>query len=346
MKTVTIAVDAMGGDFGLKVTLPAALHALDVHPDLHIILVGQESQITLRLKGRIKKYGERLKVHHAEEIVGMDELPSKALRYKKQSSMRLAINLVHQGIADACVSAGNTGALMATARFVLKTLPGVDRPAIVARIPSDNPHGFVRMLDLGANVDCTPDHLQQFAVMGSILAGNADGVKNPRVALLNIGAEEIKGNELVREAAELLAETKGINYIGFVEGNDIFADKADVIVCDGFTGNVALKVMEGEARTIRDQIRAALTKSFFTKLGALFILPALHQVRKRMSPAHYNGASMLGLKGIVIKSHGNTTPKGFFKAIERAYAEVDHKVPEHISSQVHDLIELSKNTAE
>jgi len=332
----------MGGDFGVKVTLPAVLHALDTYPELHIILVGKELILKSRLRGRLRKYGERLRIHHADEVVGMDELPSKALRGKKKSSMRLAINLVHEGVAGACVSAGNTGALMATARFVLKTLPGVDRPAIVARIPSGNKQGYVRMLDLGANVDCTPEHLQQFAVMGSILAKDTDDMKKPRVALLNIGSEEIKGNELVRQTNDLLLETKGINYVGFVEGNDIFGDKADVIVCDGFTGNVVLKVMEGEARTIRDQIRRALTRSFFTKIGALFILPALHEVRKRMSPARYNGASLLGLRGIVIKSHGNTTPKGFFKAIERAYAEVARDVPKHISSRVHELLELSK----
>lgn len=334
----------MGGDLGAKVTVPAVIYALKKHPQLHIIMVGRREILEHRLKGKVKKFKNRLLIHHAEEKVEMGDLPSKALRYKKKSSMRLAINLVKEGVADAAVSAGNTGALMATARFVLKTLPGVYRPAIVARIPSENRNGYVRLLDLGANVDCSPEQLQQFAIMGSILAEAADEIKSPKIALLNIGTEEIKGNEQVKLAAELLEKTHGINYVGFAEGNDLFKDLADVIVCDGFVGNVALKVLEGEARTIRDQLRKALTHSITTIVGALFLLPVLHRLKKRMSPARYNGASLIGLRGIVIKSHGHTTPLGFATAINRALAEVEHNIPQLISHQVKSSIEKSEKS--
>jgi len=331
----------MGGDFGCKITVPAVIHALGKHSHLHVIMVGRKDVLERRMRPALKKYKKRLLIHHAEEVVEMDELPSKALRYKKKSSMRLAINLVKAGAADACVSAGNTGALMVTASFVLKTLPGVGRPAIVAMIPARNKVGYVRMLDLGANVDCSAQQLQQFAVMGSIIAEAADGIEQPRVALLNIGTEEIKGNDQVKGAADLLANTPSVNYVGFAEGGDIFADVADVIVSDGFVGNVALKTMEGTAKLIRDEAKAALTRSLITKMGALFLLPVLRSIKKRMNPARYNGASLLGLTGIVIKSHGNTTPPGFLKAIERAMAEVEHNVPQMIHDRVHHLLETT-----
>jgi phosphate acyltransferase len=336
---VTIAIDAMSGDHGRKITVPAALRALDAHANLRIILVGQKQVLAKRLKSALRKYGERLLFHHAEEVVEMGEQPSKALRYKKQSSMRLAINLVKEHRADACVSAGNTGALMATARFVLKTLPGVSRPAIVALIPTVDPKRFVRMLDLGANVDCSPEQLQQFGIMGSILCQATDNIPNPRVALLNVGVEEMKGNEQVKRAAELLSQTRGIHYTGFVEGNDIFNHAADVIVSDGFVGNVALKVMEGEAKLFYQAASKSLTHSVMSKVGVLFLLPVIRDLKKRLNPARYNGASLLGLKGIVIKSHGNTSIRGFFNAIERAIAEVEHNVPKLISDRVQQLLD-------
>ena len=242
----------MGGDFGHKVTVPAVIHALGKHPNLNIVMVGHKQVLERRLRHAMKKYKTRLLIHHAEEIVKMDDLPSKALRSKKKSSMRLAINLVKDGAADACVSAGNTGALMMTASFVLKTLPGINRPAIVAMLPAVSKLGYVRMLDLGANVDCSAEQLQQFAIMGSIISEAADGVENPRIALLNIGTEEIKGNEQVKQAADLLANTTSINYVGFAEGDDVFCDIADVIVSDGFVGNIALKAIEGTAKLIKD----------------------------------------------------------------------------------------------
>lgn len=330
-QSVTIALDAMGGDHGPDVVVPAAVEALKRNPALSLILVGQEEALHAALAKLQAKPSARLRLHHAAEIVGMDEPPSQALRLKKDSSMRVAINLVKSGEAGACVSAGNTGALMATARYVLKTLPGIDRPAITFAIPGRG--GFTRMLDLGANVDCSAEHLVQFAVMGSVLAEAVDGRQNPRVALLNIGAEEIKGNEQIKAAAQLLSETS-LNYIGYVEGDDIFKSAADVVVCDGFVGNVALKTMEGVASFIGQSMREEFSRNVLTRAAALLVVPVLKAFKRRIDPSRYNGGSLLGLRGIVLKSHGGANAFSYARAIEMAVLEVERAVPERIAESL------------
>jgi glycerol-3-phosphate acyltransferase PlsX len=328
-KTVTIALDAMGGDHGPSVTLPAAVTMLSKHDYLSLILVGRQDVLEPMVARERARYGERLRIQHASEEVTMHELPSQALRGKKDSSMRVAINLVKDGTADACVSAGNTGALMATARFVLKTVSNIDRPAICALIPSHG--GHTHMLDLGANADCTPEQLFQFGVMGSALASAVYNIREPRVGLLNIGEEEIKGNEKVKEAARLLTGSH-LNYIGFVEGNDIFSRDVDVVVTDGFVGNVSLKTMEGLAKLISQIIREEFRHTLFTRLRALIAMPVLRAIRKRLDPRHYNGASLLGLRGVVVKSHGGTDSVGFASAIRIAILEVENQVPQRIGA--------------
>ena len=329
-KTVTIALDAPGGDHGVSVTVPAALNALSRYPYLHLILVGRSEVLEPLVARHQVRYGERLTVQHASEEVSMHELPSQALRGKKDSSMRVAIDLVKEGRADACVSAGNTGALMATARFVLKTVNGIDRPAICALIPSHG--GHTHMLDLGANADCTPEQLFQFGVMGSALASAVYNIPSPRVGLLNIGEEEIKGNEKVKEAARLLGEAGHINYIGFVEGDDIFSKDVDVVVTDGFVGNVSLKTMEGLAKMISQIIREEFKRTAFTRFLAFTALPVLHAIRRRLDPRNYNGASLLGLRGVVVKSHGGSDMVGFASAIRIAILEVQNQVPQRIGA--------------
>lgn len=328
-QSVTIALDAMGGDHGPEVTVPAVLDYLERDPDVRLILVGRDEA----LRGRVPEsaLGPRLRIHPATQEVAMGELPSKALRGKKDSSMRVAIDLVKQGEADACVSAGNTGALMATARFVLKMLPSVDRPAIITAIPSL--HGRTHVLDLGANVDCSAEHLFQFAVMGSELVSAVEAIAAPKVGLLNIGQEEIKGNEQVKEAHELLAASS-LNYVGYVEGDDIFLGDLDVIVCDGFVGNVALKTSEGVAKMVSQRLKEGFGKSWSTKLAALAALPVLKQFKRTFDPRRYNGASLLGLRGIVIKSHGGADALAFRNAIAIAKKEVFADVPRRIAEQV------------
>jgi phosphate acyltransferase len=328
---VTIAIDAMGGDHGAHVTVPAALEVLQQHANTKIILVGQQDVLEQELLTQRATVSERLAIHHASQTVEMDELPSQALRGKKDSSMRVAINLVKEGVADACVSAGNTGALMATARFVLKTLPGIDRPAIITALPTIKGHTHV--LDLGANVDTTAEHLFEFAVMGSVLTSAVENIERPTVALLNIGEEEIKGNEGVKEAARLIAASS-LNYIGFVEGDDIFKGAADVVVCDGFVGNVALKTTEGVARMIRHFMKQEFQRNLLTKLAALVAMPVLKSFALKIDPRRYNGASFVGLQGIVIKSHGNADIFAFTTAINEALIEVEKNVPERIRSQL------------
>lgn len=333
---VRISLDAMGGDCGPDTVVPAALRILRKHADIDLILVGDEKVLSEKLaRQRGKQVKDRLEIRHASEQVEMDELPSHALRNKKDSSMRVAINLVKEGVADACVSAGNTGALMATARYVLKTLPGIDRPAILTSIPSMEGHTLV--LDLGANVDSSAEHLFQFAVMGSVLAKTVDGVESPRVGLLNIGEEEIKGNEQVKQAANLLADSP-LNYVGFAEGDNIYTGGIDVVVCDGFVGNVALKSSEGVAKMITCFMREAFTRNILTKLAGLAALPVLKAFKRRIDPRRYNGASLLGLKGIVIKSHGGADALAFANAIEVAALEVHKAVPEHITRQLEELL--------
>jgi glycerol-3-phosphate acyltransferase PlsX len=331
MDNITVAIDAMGGDHGPSVTIPAAIMALKKHSHLNLILVGDEPQ----LKDLISKHGaagnNRLKVHHASQVVAMDELPSRALRGKKDSSMRVAIDLVKSGSAQACVSAGNTGALMATSRFVLKTLSGIDRPAIISALPTIN--GHTHMLDLGANIDSSAEVLYQFALMGSVLTRAIDKVENPTIGLLNIGEEEIKGNDQVKAAHKILSESE-LNYIGYVEGDGIYADVADVIVADGFIGNIALKSSEGVAKMISHAMKKEFKRNIFTKLSALIALPVLNAFKKRIDPRSYNGASLVGLRGIVIKSHGSADALSFATAIGEAVLEVKYNVPELIASEV------------
>jgi len=328
---VTIALDAMGGDFGPDVVVPAALRALGEDEDLRIILVGSDAVLRAALESNKAAGNDRLRIHHASQMVGMDETPSNALRNKKDSSMRVAIDLVKNGDAGACVSAGNTGALMATARFVLKMLPGIDRPAICTSLPTMTGHTW--MLDLGANVDCNAEHLLQFALMGSVLAGAVDSNQQPRIGLLNIGEEEIKGNEQVKEAACLLTGSP-LNYSGYAEGDDIYKGTFDVIVCDGFVGNISLKSSEGVAKMIAHFIRQEFTRNVFTRLAALIAMPVLRSFRKKIDPRRYNGASLLGLKGIVIKSHGSADVLSYTNAIKVAVVEVRESVPERISSRL------------
>lgn len=330
----------MGGDHGPGVIVPAALDALKEYGDsLKLILVGDQPVIEQMLKKHKSKTSEALVIHHASEQVLMDESPATALRYKKDSSMRVAINLVKNHTADACVSAGNTGALMAIARFVLKTLPGIDRPAIIYSLPilsnrRNGPPGRVRMLDLGANVDCTADHLFQFAVMGSMLTQGVDSLEAPRVGLLNIGSEAIKGSEVVKSAAQLLTDTPLLNYIGFVEGTDIYRGVADVIVCDGFVGNVALKTSEGLASMLVRALKNEFTNGFYSKFAAVIAAPVLRVLKKKFDPSQYNGASLLGLNGIVVKSHGNANRKSYVQAIREARVEVDNNIVDKIRNKV------------
>lgn len=335
----TVALDAMGGDFGLSVVVPAAISSLKEYDDLALILVGDEEKIKAELESQNQQLSKRLTIRHASQVVDMGEAPALALRSKKDSSMRVAINLVKDGVANAAVSAGNTGALMATARFVLKMLPGIDRPAICSNIPSE--HGSSHVLDLGANVDSSAEHLYQFAVMGSELVKAVDNIASPKVGLLNIGQEAIKGNEQVK-AANALLETADINYIGYVEGDDIFLKDVDVVVCDGFVGNVALKTTEGLAKMISNELKSQYTSNIFSKLAALISLPVIKAFRRKFDPRRYNGASFLGLQGIVIKSHGGADSLSFANAIGIARAEAITNVPQKINKQLEVLFEEKK----
>jgi phosphate acyltransferase len=328
---ITIALDAMGGDHGASVTVPAALLTLKHQSSLKLILVGQQEAIEAEFRRHQAGVSESLTVHHASEIVSMDEPPAQALRNKKNSSMRVAVNLVKEGTAQAAVSAGNTGALMATARFVLKTLPGIDRPAIITALPTMHDH--VHVLDLGANVDCTPEQLLQFAIMGSILVSALESKPRPRVGLLNIGEEDIKGNESVKKTHELL-RVSSLNYVGFVEGDEIYTGDLDVVVCDGFVGNVMLKTSEGLARMISHYIKQEFKRNLLTRLSAFVSLPVLQAFKKRVDPRRYNGATLIGLNGIVIKSHGGADVLAFEHAILEAVAEVKNNVPERIGQEL------------
>ncbi len=333
----------MGGDYGPDVTIPASLDCLKNNPDLKLILVGDQSVIKQLLPKQLDAYQDRLRIHHASQCVEMDESPSKALKNKKDSSMRVAINLVRDGQADACVSAGNTGALMATARFVLKMIPGIDRPAIISTLPSI--YGHTHVLDLGANVDCTAEHLFQFAIMGNELVKAVEGIDSPKVGLLNIGEEDTKGNEQVKAAAKLL-ENSLLNYIGYVEGNSLNAGqiKVDLIVTDGFVGNVALKSIEGAAKMIGTALKEAFGKNILTKIVGLIAYPVLKLFKQRIDPRLYNGASFLGLRGLVIKSHGGADVLAFKTAIKLAEVEVKKGVIRKISEQVEKILAIRETS--
>lgn len=326
----------MGGDHGPAVTIPACISALERNPDLHLILVGRARDIEDRLGANNSRFGERLRIQQASEIVEMYEAPGLALRNKKDSSMRVAINAVKTGEAQACVSAGNTGALMASARFVLKTLPGIDRPAIVGKIPSLR--GHVHMLDLGANVDSPAYLLMQFAVMGSILVKYLENKPEPSVGLLNIGVEDIKGNEIVKEASRLMKDSN-LNFKGFVEGDAIYTGDVDVIVCDGFDGNVSLKTSEGLAQFIGQLMREEFNSNILTRIAGLMAIPVINRFRKRIDHRRYNGAAFVGLNGIVIKSHGGADVLAFRQAISEAMQQVKHQVPENIRAELSQLMQ-------
>jgi glycerol-3-phosphate acyltransferase PlsX len=331
----TISLDAMGGDIGPEVVIPGALATLRKFDDINLILVGDETIIAESLKRHQSGVSDRLRIQHASQVVEMDEPPKNALRNKKDSSMRVCINLLKTAEADACVSAGNTGALMATARFVLKMLPGVSRPAICTAIPARN--GHTHLLDLGANIDSGAEHLYQFAVMGAALVEVVDNNPKPTVGVLNVGQEAIKGSPVVKEAGQLLSEST-LNYIGFVEGNDIFSGNVDVIVCDGFVGNVALKTSEGLAKMISTNLKGEFMRNPLTRLAGLISMPVLKAFRRRFDHRRYNGASMLGLNGIVIKSHGGIDAVGFANAIKIARIEASQNIPQRIRSRLEQVL--------
>ncbi|HEX7081936.1 MAG TPA: phosphate acyltransferase PlsX [Gammaproteobacteria bacterium] len=332
-RKVTIALDAMGGDRGPDTVVPAALATLEKDDSVNLVLVGLPEVLERARREGGENHGERLRYRAATEVVKMDEPPGDALRRKKDSSMRVALELVKAGEADACVSAGNTGALMATARYVLKTLPGIDRPAIISALPGVT--GPTYMLDLGANVGCTAEHLLQFALMGSVIASDMLDVERPRVGLLNIGQEDIKGNEVVREAGELLAHS-GLNYIGFVEGDGIFHADVDVVVTDGFVGNVALKTMEGVARLIGEFMKQEFHRNGLRVLQGVVAKSALDAISVRVDPRRYNGASLVGLNGVVLKSHGSADSFAFETAVRTAIVEARKGVPIQIGKLIED----------
>jgi glycerol-3-phosphate acyltransferase PlsX len=329
---ISVAIDCMGGDHGPRVTVPAALALQRAHADVAVILVGPRAALEAELAAQGAAAGPRLRVHHASEVVRMDEPPAQALRYKKDSSMRVAVNLVKNGEAHACVSAGNTGALMATSRYVLKTLPGIDRPAIATVLPNMR-GGWTYVLDLGANVDCTPEQLMQFGVMGAMLVAAVEHKERPTVGLLNIGVEDIKGNETVKRAGELLRDS-GLNFHGNVEGDDIFKGTTDVVVCDGFVGNAVLKASEGVVNMIVAFLHQEFSRNPLRRLAALAALPVLRALRRRMDPGRYNGASLLGLRGVVIKSHGSAGVAAFGQALERAVEQVRNDILRRIAQRM------------
>lgn len=339
-KRSVIALDAMGGDFGPSVVVPAAIRSLHKGTNLELILVGKEDQLSKALSCAAEVPEGRIRIHHASECIEMGDSPSKALRNKKDSSMRVAINLVKEGLAEAAVSAGNTGALMATARFVLKTIPGIDRPAIITAIPSIQSHTHV--LDLGANVDSSAEHLFQFAVMGSELVRLIENKQSPKVGLLNIGEEEIKGNEQVKQASRLLSDSY-LNFIGYVEGDHLCTGEVDIVVTDGFVGNVALKASEGVAKMISHSIKKAFSKNLLTQLAGAVAYPVLKSFKDHIDPRLYNGASLLGLRGIVIKSHGSADEIAFANAIRIANLEIRKQVPSQISKRVESIFSERKS---
>jgi glycerol-3-phosphate acyltransferase PlsX len=329
-----IAVDAMGGDAGLPVTLPGTIGFLSRNLQARAILVGKLEALESALASASVQSSvrDRLTLRHASEVVGMDESPASALRSRRDSSMRVAIDLVRAGEADACVSSGNTGALMAISRFVLKMLDGIDRPAIATQIPNRR-GGATTMLDLGANVDCEPRHFLEFGLMGAALVSALGGAARPSVGLLNIGEEIIKGNETVRQASELLRASP-LNFIGNVEGNDIYEGKADVVVCDGFVGNVALKTSEGLARMLGDMIREEFNRDWLSRAAGLVAMPVLARFKRRVDPRRYNGASLIGLRGVVFKSHGSSDQIGFETALQRAWDAASNGLPSRIAAAI------------
>ncbi len=321
----------MSGDLGAEVVVRAAAATLRKYQHVDLILVGDEDELADLVKRIVSDHSDagRIRILHASEVVGMSEPPADAVRKKKDSSMRVAINLVRDGDAGACVSSGNTGALMATAKFVLKTLPGIDRPAFITELPAK--HGTLHMLDLGANTEASAEQLFQYAMMGSIVTSDIAGIEQPRIALLNIGAEDIKGNDTVRDAAALL-NASTLNYIGFIEGNDLFSGKADVVVTDGFTGNVALKTIEGAVGLVTHFLKREFTRNWLSKLQAIVARPVLRRLAAEMDARAYNGATLVGLNGIVVKSHGSADSIAFQHAIDTAIVEIRNQLPQQIGN--------------
>jgi phosphate acyltransferase len=327
-----IAIDVMSGDHEPREYVAGALRALSDDAELRVVLVGEPQLLSAALSSLPAAVRARASVAAASQVVAMDEKPREAIRHKKDSSMRIAIDLVHEGSACACVSAGNTGALTAIAHFVLRTLPGVERAAIVSAIPAA--HGHTHMLDLGANTKATPEQLRQFAAMGAIIARDVYGVPSPRIGLLNIGEEDIKGHEVVQEAHALLGAS-GLNYVGFVEGDDIFSGDVDVVVTDGFTGNVALKTMEGVAGLIADRLRREFQASFLDRVAGAIARPVLRRAAAGLDPRRYNGACMVGLTGVVVKSHGGADRMAFSRAIGTAALAARRGLTAHIAQALH-----------
>lgn len=345
--TIKISIDCMGGDYGPSVTIPAAISFVKSQPEAELILVGLEDAIVAELKKHHASDLPRLSVRAASEVVAMGDSLEVALRRKKDSSMRVAIQLVKEGGADACVSAGNTAALMAVSRHVLKTMAGVDRPAICSILPNQK-DGPTYMLDLGANVDCEPEHLRQFAIMGSVLVSAMEGIPRPTIGLLNVGTEDIKGNDVVKQTAKLLFadHQRGIlNFFGNVEGNDIFKGTTDIVVCDGFVGNVTLKASEGLARLVKSVFTTEFKRNPLTMVGALISRSALNAISRRLNPSRYNGASLLGLRGLVFKSHGGADAYSYEWAIRRAFEAAKHNVLSHISATITERMPHSVNPA-
>jgi len=339
--TIKVSIDASGGDFGFPVTVKAGINALGIYKDLHLHFVGDEKGIQKELNKHsiYKTFLDRISITHASEVINMDDSPSTALRHKKDSSMRVAIDLIENGTVDACVSAGNTGALMAIARFILKTIEGVDRPAIMGSFPTLN--GHIHVLDLGANVDSKPETLLQFAFMGSITVQNTENIPYPTIGLLNVGVEEMKGHDRIQDTAELL-KASSLNYSGFVEGDDIYKGVVDVIVCDGFEGNIALKASEGVANLFSYFLKKSFNRNLLTKIVALLAKPIMNNFKSHVDPGQYNGASLLGLKGVVVKSHGNADIDSYFQAIKEAYLEAHAKITDKISAQLTRELEEHK----
>ncbi|MFS2159621.1 phosphate acyltransferase PlsX [Pseudomonas sp. Pseusp122] len=335
MSAPIIAIDAMGGDFGPRNIVQASIACLSASPSLHLTLVGHSSTLEDLIARHPGVDRSRLRVVNASEVVTMDDRPAQVLRGKPDSSMRVALRLVADGQAQACVSAGNTGALMVLSRFLLKTLPGIDRPAMVAAIPTQR--GYCQLLDLGANVDCSAENLYQFAVMGSV-AAEALGVLRPRVALLNVGTEDIKGNQQVKQAATLLQAAPGLNYIGFIEGDGLYRGEADVVVCDGFVGNILLKSSEGLATMIAGRIDAMFRQNLLSRAVGVLALPLFRRLRADLAPARHNGASLLGLQGIVVKSHGSAGAQGLQSAIQRALIEIQEDLPRRLHGRLDGVL--------
>ena len=329
---ITIALDMMSGDHGTSSSAPAAIDSINKFNDIFLLLIGDEVQINSLLSQKIKKLeGIKYRIIHTKEHISMNDDIVSAIRSKKKSSMRLAVNAVKNKEANACVSAGNTGALMALSKIILKTIPGIDRPAICGSLPTKTSQ--FHMLDLGANVECNAKHLYQFSLMGSALVQSLELNNKPVIGLLNIGSEEFKGNDTIKSAGQLISKSN-LNYAGFVEGDDMFSGKFDVVVADGFAGNIALKSIEGVAKVINHFIKTEFTKNMFTKLSALISLPVLKSVKQRVDPREYNGASLVGLQGVVVKSHGGADSYAFSQAINTAYYEVKNELLNKIESLI------------